>query len=208
MQRDPSGDMTTSDWKEWERLVSEVEGTIAQHKLQHLVVFHGTTNHVVEDIERNGLRPTITSHARFLDEALFQEEEQFRHYGSFWGTVRTAAWYARSGVIDRYGYGKPVLISALTSDFGNEFPLMPDKSSADSPVDLTSPINDPRVLNRWLLEGHQHDWQDALYEIGAVYAVHNERMPTRMFRVISSINDLTSMLETQLAPAEIGEPRF
>lgn len=208
MHRDLPGDMTNSDWIEWNSLISQVGGIVAQHKLQHLVVFHGTTSHVVGDIERNGLRPTVISHARFRDEALIKEQEQFRHHGSFWGTVRTAAWYARSGVIDRYGYGRPVLISALTSDFGNEFPLMPDKSSVNSPVDATSLIHDPSVLNSWLLDGHQRAWQDALDEIGAVYAVHHERMPTRMFRVISSTNDLTSMLETQLAPAEIGEPRF
>ena len=208
MHRDLSGNVTNSDWLEWNRLISEAEGLVTQHKLQHSVIFHGTTSHVVDDVERNGLRPTMISHARFTDEDATQEQELFRHLGSFWGTVETAAWYARSGVIDRHGYGKPVLLSALTNNFGNEFPLLPDKSSALSPIDARSTMHDPIVLNRWLLDGHQRGWRDALDEIGAVYAVHHERIPKSMFCVISSIDDLISMLEMQIETPEVGPPRW
>jgi hypothetical protein len=199
--------MTYTDWLAWAKLVSDVEGLVKRYKVDHSLVFHGTTSHVVDDIVHKGLRPTIVSHARFTDDAMIGDHDTLRHYGSFWGNVTTAAWYAHTGVTDRHGYGKPVLIAALTSEFGNEIPLMPDRSSAISPVDPNAPIHDHKILDRWLVEGHQRDWRDALDDIGAVYAVHNERLPTHKFRVISSIDELASMLEMRLDLDEVLQPR-
>lgn len=199
--------MTDTDWANWNALIAKIEELIGQKSLRHTFVFHGTTDHFISDITKKGLRPTIVSHARFRDEALIEEQETFRHYGSFWATAKTAAWYAHSGVAERFGYGKPVLIAAMTSEFGNNFPLMPDKSSAASPVDPTVRINHRKIAERWFLEGHQRDWREAIDDIGAVYAIHHERLPTNMFRVISSMDDLTSMLEEKLALENGSPPR-
>jgi hypothetical protein len=195
MNRNPQLDMNESDWDVWNDLVENIEQLVERDGLRHAVVFHGTTDHYLSDITALGITPTIVSNARFRDEALIGEQEGFRHFGSFWATVRTAAWYAHSGVTERFGYGHPVLIAALTSDIENDFPLMPDKNSALSPVDPNARIHDQDVAERWFMDGHQRDWREAIDDIGAVYSVHHGRLPKELFRVISSIDDLTSMLE-------------
>ncbi|TLX16133.1 hypothetical protein [Rhizobium sp. MHM7A] len=203
MNRNLPGDMTEADWTSWNALIAKIEELIGQESLWHTIVFHGTTDHFISDIIQKGLRPTIVSHARFKDESLIEDQKTFRHYGSFWATAKTAAWYAHSGVTERFGYGKPVLVAALTSEFGNDFPLMPDKSSAESPVDPSARINHRNIAERWFMDGHQRDWREAIDDIGAVYAIHHERLPTNMLRVISSMDDLISILKEKLA-LEIG----
>lgn len=207
MNRDLPGDMSDTDWTNWNTLIANIEEIIAQENLQHTVIFHGTTDQFTSDIVQKGLRPTIISHARFQDETLIDEQETFRHYGSFWATAKTAAWYAHSGVTERFGFGKPLLIAAMTSDFGKDFPLMPDKSSAESPVDPRARINHHNIAEQWFLDGHQRDWREAIDDIGAVYAIHHQRLPPSLLRVISSMDDLKTMLEEKLILKNGSSPR-
>jgi hypothetical protein len=201
-------DMTEADLAHWNALVAKIDELIERESFQHTLVFHGTTDHFISDIMLNGIRPTIISQARFSDEALVDDHETFRHYGSFWAIAKTAAWYAHSGVTERFGYGRPVLIAAMTSELEKEFPLMPDKSSAISPVDPHARINQDAIADRWFLEGHQRGWQEAIDDIGAVYAIHRERLPPNLFRVIFSMDDLTSMLKEKLTVTSGLEPKM
>lgn len=181
-------DMTDEDWKAWAELTNEIAEIIASEQLTTHVAFHGTSTHALhapEGLRRVGMRPTRVAHAYFDRKTL----DLHGGNGSFWGQLKTAAWYAESDVLDIYQSGRPVLIAAATDVLACKYPLHPDRATLDAPVDATLREALRGRADDWYKHHSTLGWEQALREIGAIFAVHEEPIPFEEMAVITSTTD-------------------
>ncbi len=177
----------------FDELIDEIKLLIIEHDLADKVVFHGTSTHCADDIEKSGLRPTS------VDEAYFNEQVDFGlpgsgRMGTFWGQVTTAAWYAKDTVIYRHEGSEPRLIVADVYQLAARYPIYADRASLEGAVDPLMPISMDAVANEWWDRGEAFSWERGLAEIGAVFAVHDEYLDDELFRIIETADDLRNYL--------------
>mgnify|MGYP001470690550 FL=1 len=154
---------TDAKRQEWIGLLNEIDRTIRECGLQEEILFHGTTIGKARSILKSGMRPTDAFE-------LFDGEEMTSE-GSFWGTIRTAAWYAEDSSIHRKG-GRPAIIACPVSFLQTYTTLAADIPSRDFPVPGLTRLEDPAVAARWP-NGQYRTWQESLEDLGSVTALHD-----------------------------------
>jgi len=185
-------DMKQDDWSAFNVLVQSIDEIIEARGLRHAVVFHGTSDHHLRSLSTAGMKPTDIALAKWRDE---HEEFVDNAQGTFWGRITTAAWYATDNVIERYGFGRPLLVVTTTTSLLQRHPLHPDMATFDSPVDKLMPIMaDSSVMQDWMVNGGSKTWSQALDELGAVFAIHDDVYPSSALAPIESVDEFEEFL--------------
>jgi hypothetical protein len=175
-------DMTDQDWAAWFSLVKEIATLVDEQGLSSQVAFHGTSNNSQFFILKQGLKPTAIAHAHFGP-----PETLAGTRGSFWGCIKTAAWYAESDVIERHQFGRPVLFAVPCQNLHDRYGLYPDKASFYAPVVPARLEALRNQRDRWELCHRELGWAAGMDEIGAVFAVHEEHIPPQEIAIIESV---------------------
>lgn len=183
-------DMTQEDWVAWEKLVDEIFRYVEVEQITSDLLFHGTSTYNL-GIASQGMRPTKVAHASFNETDRLSPLR-----GSFWGCIRTAAWYAASDVVERNPFCRPLLIAATRLELERDYRLAPDKASLDGPVVFRS--NKHEIQDRWHRDHQTLGIEEALTEIGAVYAIHDEHIPPKSMTIIRSMEAFKRFLEEKL----------
>ncbi len=127
------------------------------------------------------MRPTKVAHASFNEATRLSPER-----GSFWGNVRTAAWYAASDVVERNPFCRPLLVAVASTDLLNECELYPDRASLEAPVIEHDPNHRTVIVPRWYQDYETLGWEQSIVDIGAVYAVHDDHIRPQSLSLINS----------------------
>ncbi|NTF17185.1 hypothetical protein G6L37_01915 [Agrobacterium rubi] len=179
------------DRHEWIALVTAISDRIDEAGMAEDILFHGTTIRQARSILRHGMRPTDAF------EVLHDGEETMTQ-GSFWGTVRTAAWYAEDKSFHRGD--RPALIACPVGFLQTYSTLGIDIPSRDFPVPGLTQLEDPGTAARWAT-GMTRTWQDSLSDIGSVTALHEEILPLDAALIMHGIESLERILENNVFSA-------
>jgi hypothetical protein len=189
--------MSRDDWATWDKFVDEIFRHVEAEQLSSELLFHGTSSYNL-GISSQGMRPTKVAHASFNQDRLPPLT------GSFWGCIRTAAWYAASDVVERNPFCRPLLIAAARRELEGDYRLAPDRASLDAPVIHRQ--NKHEIQARWYKDHQSLGIDDALNEIGAVYAIHDENIPPQSLTIISSMQGFRRFLEEKLDTEKTRTP--
>jgi hypothetical protein len=169
---------------DWIELLNGIQSFIEERGLQEEILFHGTTIGKARSILRRGMRPTDAFE-------LFDGEEMSAE-GSFWGSIRTAAWYAEDSSIHRKG-GRAAIIACPTSFLQIYSTLSADIPSRDFPVPGLTMLEDPETATRWG-NGTPRTWQESLADLGAVTAIHDYELSLDQAAIVDDIESLYRIL--------------
>lgn len=184
-----------SNFEEWKTLLLGINELLEEHGLADSVVFHGTSTKWLDDILTDGLCPTDLQDAYFKKRVDFDDPD-FGSEGTFWGLLRTAAWYAEDTVVERNNCDtQPILIAADTLQLSLDYALYPDKASLEGPIDKALPVSTVDGLaDAWLKSGARFRWERGLKELGAIFAVHDEYIDPSKLGIIRNVEDFRSFL--------------
>jgi hypothetical protein len=171
----------------WIELLNGIQTFIDERGLQEEILFHGTTIGKARSILKHGMRPTDAFE-------LFDGEEMSSE-GSFWGSIRTAAWYAEDSSIHRKG-GRAAIIACPTSFLQIYSTLGADIPSRDFPVPGLTMLEDPETAARWG-DGMLRTWQESLADLGAVTAIHSYDLSLDQAVIVDDIESLYRILQEQ-----------
>ncbi|MCZ7862548.1 hypothetical protein O9X98_14330 [Agrobacterium salinitolerans] len=175
----------------WRSLVEGVRQRVSERNLDEVILFHGTSERAVERIMQHGMAPVECSHA------LPSDRRDVDEYGSFWGTIDTAAAYADDNAAERHRDSRPVIIAIRVSILENDCRIVPDGATVDFPLKGLTRLDDPEVAAYWCDFGHDHQWHESLRDLGAVVALHDFLIPIEDLTVIRSMEDFERMIEAR-----------
>lgn len=176
----------------WIDMLSETMTFVVERNLGEEILFHGTTEAKARAILKQGMRATDAF------EVLPDGDEGITS-GSFWGTLRTAAWYAEDTAIQRSG-GGPAIIACPISFLQAYSTLGIDIPSRDLPQPGLTKLDDPAVAARWRV-GEERSWQDSLADLGSVTALHDYMLPLDQAVLLEGIESLGRILPTSIFSA-------
>lgn len=159
----------------WIAFVQKMRQFNEQVPLSDQFVFHGTSLHKAQSIQRVGMMPTDVSEA--VGSHILAKD------GSFWGSFEAAVSYAEDTVLERDGEGDPTCdnppaVIALPIEFLKaNFPLVADLATYDFPLDGLTLLDVPEVQTRWNDQFHEMTWEDSLRDLGPLIAIHSAVMP-------------------------------
>lgn len=177
----------------WRDLVEAVRKRISDSGLEDVVLFHGTSERALDGILMEGMEPIECSHA--LPDGYRDECE----YGSFWGSVDTAAAYADDTAAERHPDSLPVIIAIAVSMLESDCLIVPDGATVDFPLEGLTRLDDPVVAAYWSEFGPDRPWRESLRDLGAVVAVHDFNIPLEDMAVIRSMEDFERLIEAARA---------
>lgn len=172
---------------EWIDLLNGIQTLIDERGLHEEILFHGTTIAKARSILKHGMRPT--------DAFELHDGEEISAAGSYWGSIRTAAWYAEDSSIHRKG-GRAVIIACPTSFLQIYSTLSADIPSRDFPVPGLTMLEDPETAARWD-NGVHRTWQESLADLGSVTALHDYDLPLDMALIVDEVESLERILYNQ-----------
>jgi hypothetical protein len=170
----------------WIALVEQIADKIDELGLEEEILFHGTSIDKARSIMRKGMRPTDSFE-------VLPDGSEIMTPGSFWGTVRTAAWYAEDTAFYRSG-GTPVIIACPRGFLQTYATLGIDIPSRDFPQPgLTRLEDEEDVQDRWAV-GRTRSWQDSLADLGSLTALHDYDLPLDQAVIVDEIESLNRIL--------------
>lgn len=178
--------------RDWINLVTALSDRIEEDGLSDEILFHGTTLEKARSIMSTGMRPTDAFE-------VLPDGTEIMTEGSFWGTVKTAAWYAEDTAFYRTG-GTPVLLACPVGFLQTYSILGIDIASRDFAVPGLTLLDDPEVASRWAT-GIPHTWQDSLSDLGSVTALHEYDLPLDAAVIVHDIESLYRILPDRVFSA-------
>lgn len=173
--------------------ILDAEKRLEEEGLSRDVLFHGISTAILEDILRDGLRPTDISEATV--------DEDLPDMGTFWGTIATAAYYAEDCVAERHQSGHPAFVCISAAKLIDDCILMPDGATIDFPPPGLTRLEEPGVHETWQEAAFQMSWRDALRDLGAIIAVHDFYIPPEDFVIIKNSDDLERFIQNVARPS-------
>jgi hypothetical protein len=179
--------------REWVALVTDIADRVDEAGMGEEILFHGTTANKARAIMENGIRPTDAFE-------VLSDGSEVMTTGSFWGTVRTAAWYAEDKAFYR-PWDAPAIIACPVNFLQTYATLGIDIPSRDFPhPGLTRLDYEDDVRARWAA-GRERTWQDSLADLGAVTALHEYDLPLDQAVVVDRIESLVRILQVRVFSA-------
>jgi hypothetical protein len=172
--------------RDWIALVEQIADKVDELGLEEEILFHGTTIDKAQAIMRTGMCPTDAFE-------VLPDGSEIMTPGSFWGTVRTAAWYAEDTAFYRSG-GAPAIIACPVGFLQTYATLGIDIPSRDFPQPGLSRLEDEEdVQARWAV-GQTRSWQDSLADLGSLTALHDYELSLDQAVIVDDIESLTRIL--------------
>jgi hypothetical protein len=173
------------DKSRWTELVCAIADRVEELGVSEEIVFHGTSLEKARGILDEGMIPTDAFE-------IFPDGSEEVSEGSFWGTIKTAAWYAEDTSFHRSG-GRPVIIACPVSFLQTYTTLCADIPSRDFPVPGLTKLDDPDIASEWTT-GTFRSWQDSLRELGSFTAIHDYDLPLDMAILADTIESFDRIL--------------
>ncbi|MBY3157344.1 hypothetical protein HFO56_34020 [Rhizobium laguerreae] len=167
----------------WRDLVAAVRQRVADEALDDVVLFHGTSERALEKIMVEGMEAIECSHA------LPPDDRDDDEYGTFWGTIDTAAAYADDTAAERHPDSLPVIIAIPVSTLEWHGSIVADGATVDFPLKGLTRLDDPQVAAYWSDFDATRPWRESLRDLGAVLAIHNNGIHFEDLTVIKSLQD-------------------
>lgn len=173
----------------WISLVTDIADKVDDMGLSEEILFHGTTISKAKAIMRNGMRPTDAFE-------VMPDGSESMTSGSFWGTIRTAAWYAEDSAFHRSG-GAPAIIACPAGFLQTYATLGIDIPSRDFPQPgLTLLDHDEEARGRWAI-GQTQSWQDSLADLGSLTALHDYDLPLDQAVIVDEFESFDRILQAR-----------
>ncbi len=173
----------------WISLITDIADKVDEMNLSEEILFHGTTIGKARAILRRGMRPTDAFE-------VMPDGSEIMTSGSFWGTIRTAAWYAEDSAFHRSG-GAPAIIACPVGFLQTYATLGIDIPSRDFPQPgLTLLNHDEEARGRWAI-GQTRSWQDSLADLGSLTALHDYDLPLDQAVIVDEFESFDRILQAR-----------
>lgn len=170
-------------------MIDAVRQRVAAEGLADVILFHGTSERALDGIAIEGMEAIECSHALPPDD---RDDERF---GTFWGSIDTAATYADDTAAERHEDSLPVIIAIHVSTLEWLASIVPDGATVDFPLDGLTLLHDPDVAAYWSDFGMTRPWRESLRDLGAVLALHGQNIHIDDMTVIRSMDDFDLVVE-------------
>lgn len=173
----------------WVAMIDAVRQRVADEGLEEAILFHGTSERALGSIAIEGMEAIECSHALPPDA---REDDEF---GTFWGSIDTAATYADDTAAERHEDSLPAIIAIPVATLEWHGSIIPDGATVDFPLDGLTLLHDPEVAAYWSDFDMNRPWRESLRDLGAVLAIHGQNIHFDDLTVIRSLEDFELVAE-------------